>query len=66
MSVSHSALAHEFLSRQARPVAAIVYANEAYPDAVFRTLVEQCRALRLPVAGVVQHKAFERRQFAFR
>lgn len=55
MSVSHSALARKFLSGQARPVAAIVSANEAYPDAVFRTLVEQCRALRLPVAGVVQH-----------
>ena len=59
MSVTHSALAHELSPGQARPVAAIVYANETYPDGVFKTLVKRCRARRLSLAGVLQHQAFE-------
>ncbi len=59
MSVTHSAPAHELSPRQARPVAAIVYANEVYPDALFKTLVQRCRALGLTLAGVLQHRAFE-------
>jgi hypothetical protein len=39
-------------------VAAIVYANEIYPDAVFSTLVKRGRAMGLALAGVVQHRAF--------
>ena len=39
-------------------VAAIVYANEVYPDAVFRMLVRRGRAMGLALAGVVQHRAF--------
>ena len=58
MSVTHSAPAHELSSGYARPVAAIVYANEVYPDALFKTLVQRCRALRLTLAGVLQHQAF--------
>ena len=58
MSVSHSALAHELSSGHARPVAAIVYANEVYPDALFKALVQRCRAQRLTLAGVLQHQAF--------
>jgi hypothetical protein len=58
MSVPHSAPAHELLSGHARPVAAIVYADEVYPDAVFKTLVKRCRALGLTLAGVLQHQAF--------
>ena len=58
MSVTHSALAHELLPGHAQAVAAIVYANEAYPDGVFKTLVERCRALGLSLAGVLQHQAF--------
>lgn len=58
MSVTHSALAHEPSPGQARPVAAIVYANEVYPDALFKTLVQRCRALGLSLAGVLQHQAF--------
>lgn len=58
MSVPHSAPAHELLSGYARPVAAIVYADEVYPDAVFKTLVKRCRALGLTLAGVLQHQAF--------
>ena len=59
MSVTHSAPAPECSSGQARPAAAIVYANEIYPDAVFKTLVQRCRALGLTLAGVLQHQAFE-------
>jgi hypothetical protein len=59
MSATPSALAHEPSQLHARPVAAIVYANEVYPDAVFTTLVQRCRALGLTLAGVLQHRAFE-------
>ena len=59
MSVTHSALAHELSSEHAQPVAAIVYANEAYPDAIFKALVSRCRALGLSLAGVLQYQAFE-------
>ena len=59
MSVTPSALAHELSPAPARPVAAIVYAKEIYPDAIFRTLVQRCRTLGLTLAGVLQHQAFE-------
>jgi hypothetical protein len=57
MSVTHSALTHE-LSREGAPsVAAIVYRDEAFPDAIFRSLVLHCRAQGLSLAGVLQHLA---------
>jgi Protein of unknown function (DUF2478) len=59
MSVAHSVLAAELSSEPIRSVAAIVYASEVYPDAVFQTLVQRCRALGLSLAGVVQHQVFE-------
>jgi hypothetical protein len=59
MSVKPSALTHELSPGHARPVAAIVYANEVYPDAVFEALVKRCRALGLTLAGVLQHQAFK-------
>jgi hypothetical protein len=59
MSVAHSVLAAELSSGPIQSVAAIVYPNESYPDAIFRTLVGRCRELGLSVAGVVQHQAFE-------
>jgi len=59
MFVTHSAPAHELWPGHAAPVAAIVYADEAYPDAIFRTLVKRCRELGMSLAGVVQHQAFE-------
>ena len=40
-----------------RSVAAIVYPNEAYPDALFRQLVAACRAAGIVAAGVLQHSA---------
>jgi hypothetical protein len=58
MSVTPSAPAHERSYAPSRPVAAIVYANEVYPDALFRSLVQRCRALGLSLAGVLQHEAF--------
>lgn len=58
MSATHSVHAHERSPGHARPVAAIVYANEIYPDALFKALVQRCRALGLTLAGVLQHQAF--------
>lgn len=59
MSVTPSALAHELSPLHDRPVAAIVYANEAYPDTIFSAIVDRCRARGLSLAGVLQHQAFE-------
>lgn len=59
MFVTHSAPARELSSGQGPSVAAIVYANEVYPDAVFKRLVERCRGWGMSLAGVVQHPAFE-------
>jgi nucleoside-triphosphatase THEP1 len=58
MSVTHSVPAYELSSGYARPVAAIVYANEVYPDALFKILVQRCRARGVTLAGVLQHQAF--------
>jgi len=60
MSVTPSAQSHELSSEHVQSVAAIVYANESYPDAIFKALVSRCRALGLSLAGVLQHQAFER------
>jgi nucleoside-triphosphatase THEP1 len=59
MSVTPSALAPEPASGHAQPVVAIVYANEAYPDAIFRALVSRCRTIGLSLAGVLQHQVLE-------
>lgn len=37
-------------------VAALVYADEAYPDAVFARLVAICRGRGLSLGGVLQHR----------
>ncbi len=55
MSAPHSVLALEHPSERVQSAAAIVY--EAYPEAVFKTLVSRCRGLGLPLAGVLQHQA---------
>lgn len=47
------------LSEGARSVAAIVYDNEAYPDALFRQIVDACRGAGIATAGALQHLAFE-------
>lgn len=39
-------------------LAAIVYADEAYPQAIFEMIVAQCRASRLRLAGVLQHPVY--------
>ena len=59
MSVSHSAPSHERLSQQEQSVAAIIYMDEFYPDAIFETLVRRCRSQGLAVAGVLQHRVFQ-------
>ena len=40
-----------------KSVVAIVYGNEAYPDDLFRQIVDACRASGIAVAGVLQHLA---------
>ncbi len=55
MSVAPSVLLHELSHADAPSVAAIVYPDEAFPDAVFRSLVGRCRAKGLSLAGVLQH-----------
>jgi hypothetical protein len=39
--------------RRTQPVAALVYADNAYPDAAFDALVRQCRSQGLSLAGVL-------------
>ena len=59
MSALPFALVPELSSQPVQSVAAIVYANEAYPDAFFRALVGRWRAMGLSVAGVLQHQVFD-------
>ncbi len=40
-------------------LAAVIYPNEAYPQAMFRRVVEHCRSRGLTLAGVLQHPACE-------
>ena len=58
MSVTPSAPAPELSSSHAS-VAAIVYPDNEYPDAVFETLVRRSRERGLSLAGVLQHRIFE-------
>src|SRR6266581_8138622 len=55
MSVAHFALLHELSRDDAPSVAAVVYPDETFPDAAFRSLVGHCRAQGLSLAGVLQH-----------
>lgn len=59
MLAKHSDLLIELSPAQRQPVASVVYANEAYPDAMFRALIVRCRAMGLSLAGVLQHPALE-------
>ncbi|MBN9581006.1 MAG: DUF2478 domain-containing protein [Afipia sp.] len=57
MSVLQSALIPDTTAAPVRSVAAIVYPNEVYPNAVFQHLVARCRVRGLSLAGVLQHPA---------
>lgn len=59
MSTVLSAPAPERLPPAALSLAAIVYADNAYPDAAFAALVGRCRGLGLSLAGVLQHRVSE-------
>ena len=59
MFALHSAPAPEAARQLAPSLAAIVYTNDQYPDEMFRWIVGECRARALPLAGVLQHPAFE-------
>ena len=59
MSTVLSASAPERSARAAPPLAALVYADTAYPDAAFAALVARCRSLGLSLAGVLQRRVSE-------
>ena len=46
-------------SPEAALLAAVIYPNEAYPQATFRRVVDHCRAHNVRLAGVLQHPACE-------
>jgi len=55
MYAQHSAPPHSVAVRSEQALVAIVYANEAYPQATFEQIVGDCRRRGLKVAGVLQH-----------
>ncbi len=59
MSVTHSAPELETLSQHAPRLAAIVYADNAFPGAAFEALVTRCRSRGLALAGVLQRRIDE-------
>ncbi len=61
MSVTHPVLAHELSSTVVQSVAAIVYANEAYPEAIFEALVKRYRALGLSTVDRGVAESYPRR-----
>lgn len=59
MSALPSVPVPERSSSLASRLAAIVYADNAYPDAAFAALVKKGRGLGLSLAGVLQHRVSE-------
>ncbi len=57
MYALHSVPPHSTAVRPQQALVAIVYANEAYPQATFAQFVDDCRRRGLPMAGVLQHAA---------
>lgn len=55
MYALHSVPPHSAPVRPQRALIAIVYANEAYPQATFERTVGDCRRRGLRMAGVLQH-----------
>lgn len=55
MNALQAAPPHGANVRPQQALVAIVYANEAYPQATFERIVEQCRSWGLRPAGVLQH-----------
>ena len=55
-SVVHSDPLNEISSPPTPPVAAIVYADKAYPVAAFETVVRWCRGQDLTFAGLLQRQ----------
>lgn len=59
MFALHSAPAPDLTRQLGSNLAAIVYANDEYPEAIFSWIVNECRARKLVLAGVLQRPAFE-------
>jgi Protein of unknown function (DUF2478) len=59
MSELPSVLAPERSAQPAPLLTAVVYTDNAYPDAAFAALVARCRSLGLSLAGVLQRRVSE-------
>ncbi|MBV5269920.1 MAG: DUF2478 domain-containing protein [Afipia sp.] len=59
MFALHSAPAPDLTRQLESSLAAIVYANDEYPDEIFKWIVSDCRSRHLVLSGVLQHPAFE-------
>lgn len=59
MFASHFAPASEVSRQIGLGLTAIVYANDEYPDEIFKWIVDECRVRHLTLSGVLQHPAFE-------
>lgn len=59
MLVLHSAPAPDLTRPLESSLAAVVYANDEYPDAIFKWIVSECRSRNLILSGVLQQPAFE-------
>lgn len=59
MFALHSAPAPDSTLQLQSSLAAIVYANDEYPDEIFKWIVSECRSRGLLLSGVLQHPAFD-------
>lgn len=59
MFALHSTPAPEPVQQITPSLAAIVYANDKYPDEIFKWIVKECRTRHLTLSGVLQYPAFE-------
>lgn len=59
MFAMHSAPAPDLTRQLESSLAAIVYPNDEYPDALFKWIVSECGLRHLTLSGVLQHPAFE-------
>lgn len=59
MFASPSVLEPKTARQPESSLAAIVYANDEYPDELFKWIVDQCRSRHLVLSGVLQIPAFE-------
>ena len=59
MTALHSVPAFNSARPLESRLAAIVYANDEYPDTIFKWIVSECRSRNLVLSGVLQHPVCE-------